>query len=189
MIGEIPVQRVRVPVFKVKGGHDALFVVRSEEVFGFHAHWLGTRSYMCPGTDCSACEQFVGSRWHGFLAVDLCVGSGGELRHGLLEITESAYGRLQFLRNALGRDDFVGLRVCASRRSSRSPLRLEQPEEGCPVVEATRAVGKPFIASATATIYGLPSPGDGEPLSLWEVKAAEAARLMLGKVMAKLAIS
>lgn len=188
MIGELPSKRTRVPVHKVRGGSHVEIVVRSRTVFGFHSHWLGKRSFMCPGKECAACEQSIGSRWHGFIAIDLRFPGGREKRFGLLEITESAYGRLEFIRESFGMSDFVGLRCFACRRSQKAPLRFVEADEGESIVAEAKPIEVEFVADASATIYGLPSIGVGQSLKEWERNAIPAARTMIGSAVARLAV-
>lgn len=189
MFGECPSNRVRLPVFKVKGGHDVLLTLRSRDVLGFGAHWLGARSFMCPGLDCPACEQFVGARWKGLLAVELHSGSGRETRFGLIEVTESAYGRLRFLRESYGRTEYCGMRVVASRRSAKSPLVFAEGEVGSTFDESAKAVEAIYVASAVATLYGLPSPGPDESLKDWQEHASGSACIALQAALSKVAFA
>lgn len=183
MFGEKPSARVRMAVLKVEGGHSALFIVRSREVFGFTAHWLGARSLLCPGADCAACEQFVGGRWRGVIAVDQLIKDGQQRRHGLLEVTEGCFQGLEFLRRAAGLESLCGLRVCAFRRSRKAPLILREPEEGTPTNEAAGEVGTEVVAGAVATLYGLPSLAPGEGVSDWEPRAMVRAREMVAQAV------
>lgn len=186
MIGEIPSRRVRMPVFKFSGGQSGEVLVRSRDVFGFHAHWLGKRSFMCPRTECAACDQFVGSRWHGLLAVDINADSRGDWRTGLLEITESAYGKFQFFRDSFGTKDFLGMRISVSRRGRKSPLYVSETLEGSKIVEETSEIGTEIVAAATATLYGLPSPEPGSPIGAWEEVAVRATREMISKAISRM---
>lgn len=189
MFGEKPSDRVRLPIFKVKGGSNAFFVVRARDVVGFMLHWLGSRSYVCPGSECAACEQHVGAKWRGLLAVARLAGSAGDWRGGLLEITDNAYGRLRFVQALEGFDDFLGLRVVASRRSNKSPLAFEEASCGQSERPESKEVREEVVRAALATLYGLPSPGPGETLAAYEERASSAARIMIVRVMSRMAFA
>ena len=183
MIGEFPSSRTRIRVAKVNGGHDAELVLRSSDAFCFRVHWLGARSYMCPGEECPACEQSIGSKWVGMIAVDVLLRSGAEPLFRLLELTESAYECLRFLRVAEGLADLVGLRVHVTRRFNKSPLHFELAELVEAGTEPRDVVPLRFVADAAATLYGLPNLGPEETVEAWEPRAKLAAASLIGRVL------
>jgi len=189
MLGEVPVSRVRMKVFKVGGGHDVDCIVRSADVLGFQLHWLGVRSFMCPGSDCPACAEHVGAKWRGLLGVDVLEGSTGGRKCGLIELTDSALGRLRFVADCVGGSGFLGLHIVASRKGIRSPMRIEEATPGAARVAGVREIRSEIVAAAVATLYGLPSPGPGDGLREWEVRAADVARVIIGKAMSRLALN
>lgn len=186
MFGEEPTGRTRVPVIKVPGGSHVLVMLRCKVVLGLRVHWMGRRSYVCPGDDCPACEQHVGSRYSGLVAVDLWRGNGTPVGFGLLELTDGAYSRLVFLRESLGSVNLYGLQVLASRRRSRGPLRFDLSDEGETPFEARPPWSMERIADAAATLYGLPPLIDGMTFSKWEVIAQVAARRLLARAVTSL---
>ncbi len=77
MIGEKLSRRTKIALLKVKGGMSCEVVCLADEPLGFRVHWLGKRSFMCPGVDCAADFAGVGSRWWGVATRD---GPPGALR-------------------------------------------------------------------------------------------------------------
>lgn len=183
MIGEMPTSRTRLAVFKIRGKQSVCCTFRSAEVASFSLHWLGRRSFICPGLDCPADEQSVGSRWSAFAAADFSFGDPERREFGLLEFTESAYERLRFMRQAEQRPDFVGLRCVASRRRDKAPLRFDLPDEGPSYVAATKSLAKMVLIDAVATLYGLPVISPGEELASWEERAMPVARRLIGRAI------
>ena len=182
----MPSRRTRVPVLKIKGGGHVLLIVRSAKVVSFTLHWLGRRSYICPGTGCPACEQCVGSRWSAFAGAEYSFGTPEQRSFGLLEFTEGAYERLRFMRETEGRPDFVGLRVVASRSRDRAPLRFDLPDEGPCFVASAKAWDHALLIDALATLYALPALVDLSELERWEKACESRSRLMLGRALAAL---
>lgn len=187
MIGETPTARTRLVVWKVSGGHDLELVGRSAEPLTFRVHWLGRRSYMCPGVDCPACEQHVGSKWLGLWACDAFYRIGEPPRLGLLELTEGAFDCLRMLRLSEGLESFYGLRVIASRRSKRSVLQFELGALGANVESDRQLVPINLVADAAATLFGLPSCQRDVEFSTWEASAMDVARTLIGRALATMA--
>ena len=179
MIGERPSLRTKLPVVKVKPGGSLEVVIVSEEPMTFHAHWLGDRSYMCPGVDCPACFAGVGARWHGFVCVRWSLPHGSARPMGLLELTETAYNRLDGLRRMFDLGNLYGLGAVLERRTKKSPMRAE------PLDDVKRAVdgGKPVpfwvLIDAVATLYGLPACPGGEFVDGWERAAVPRASQLI----------
>lgn len=175
MIGELPTVRAKLPVLKIKAGMRAEFVVLSDSVLGFTSHWLGARSYMCPGEDCVACTQGLGARWNGFLVVKVLLPGGSRMM--LLELSAGCFDRFIGLVRMEGFGSMAGLSCSAGRTRARGAL----------VIEPIRATGEEFGAlvpairgwEAIATLYGLPAPVAGEGLEKWEGAAAPAARRLV----------
>lgn len=185
MIGEKPSKRVRFPVVKVRPGHGVLLRCVAEDVFSFHVHWLGARSVMCPGDDCGACLQGIGCKWLGLLMVESFDLDQHRRYSGLLELTESAYGRLDDVRRCTGRENLLGFVFEASRRSKRSPLGFVLSDEATSIPSAYSEVRAETIADAVATLYGLPSLIDGETVSAWSHRVEESARRLVNGVVAR----
>jgi len=175
MIGEVPVKRVRLGVLKVRSGMVAEGVIVVRQVLGFHVHWLLKRSYMCPGAQCAACFAGVGARWNGFVVVRADVGNAHELR--LLELSATGFERLAGLVRMQGWPDLAGVRFRAARSRAKGVLMVE------PVTRDDSLAGKVVSEirawEAVATLYGLPTPVEGESLAFWESRARDsAARLV-----------
>lgn len=183
MFGEKPTGRTRVPVIKVPGGSNVVVRMRCKDVLGLHVHWLGRRSYVCPGDDCAACEQHVGSRWSGFVAVDLWRGNNSGIAFGLLELTEGAWSGLQFMRESVGHESILDLCVVAGRRRTRGALRFSLPEEDVSFGETRKAWRTEHIADAAATLYGLPPLRGDQKFATWEPLAKDAARRLVARAL------
>lgn len=175
MIGEMPQTRVKLPVLKIKAGMRVDVVIASEQVLGFVVHWLGGRSYMCPGDECEACAQHLGGRWNGFFVVRVKLPEGR--RVALLEVSPGSFDRLAGLCRMEGRSTYAGMRCICSRSKARAPLVIDPVdvtgEEESPLVSSFRAW------EAVSTLYQLPALAPGETLGAWEARAIPAARRLV----------
>lgn len=179
MLGEMPTTRTKLQVVKIAAGGKMRISVVSEKPVTCHVHWIGDRSYMCPGIDCQACFGGVGARWHGFLAVRWEVQGRRIAPLGLLELTESSYERLMGICKMFDLPHLFGLQVELTRRSKKSMIRAE-PTEG---QDDDVLVRTPFphwmLMDAVATLYSLPPcQNDGE-VSSWESKAIPRAATLV----------
>lgn len=153
--------------------------IACDDVFSFHTHWLGKRSYMCSGAECPACVQQVGAKWLGLLFVAMKHVDGAVVQHGLLELTEAAYYRLRDLAQIMGSDVCSPLSVMVARRARKSPLKFWDLEESVEVPVAKVQATARKIADGVSTLYGLPAIGKDEAIQEWSAKAAIGARQLL----------
>ncbi len=186
MFGEKPVGRTKVQILKIRGGQNVHVQFRAAEPLAFHIHWVGDRSFICPGDDCPACHSSLGSRWVGILPVVWFTADQKQAYSGVLELTTSAYERLCGLLRMEGRMGLLGLQVHASRRTDRSPLRVEPVPVGAEIAAPCKAVEQDFVADAVSTIWGLPACVRGMKLKEWEARAMPRARALLGVAVGKL---
>lgn len=183
MVGELPSSRTKFRVFKVKPGSDMACLSRVKDVMGFHVHWLGKRSYMCPGAECVACEEMVGSRWNGLLGVDVTIDGNGTTRFGLIELSESSYSRLMFVKECEGFKDLFGLRFNVGRQKKRSPIIFTQSADCTVLISNIAEVVDTVIGDACSTLYGLPSVMKGETVSEWSERSSHAARMLISRAV------
>lgn len=153
--------------------------IASTGLVTFHVHWLGKRSYVCPATECPACNQSIGAKWIGLLYVAICTDEHPTAKHGLLELTEAAYYRLRDLGQLMGCSIDAHLSMTVSRRSRKSPLMFYSPERGEKFPEVKKIATKEVIADAMATLYGLPAIAEGEKATIWSARVEDAARTLL----------
>jgi len=171
MIGEMPSSRTKVQVLKVRGGSAMEVVPIVREPLGVHVHWLGVRSFMCPGRECPACFAAVGSRWAGFLPVRWKVQQSAAVHVGILELTGGTFERVQGLLRMVGLRDMLGVKTRASRGRDRGPLRLEPLIESVDDVDEVKEFPGWMLRDAIATLYGLPSCPEGLSGGDWEAIA------------------
>lgn len=162
--------RVRMTLLKVASGGSVKGVVLSDAVASLRVHWIGRRSYICPGVECPCC-LIAESRWVGFLVVRVAVRGGDRLF--LLELTSGAFDRFVGLCKLEGWDSFYGVMFQALRERTKGPLIVE------PVEMLMSTGGSPIVLrgvyDALATIYGLPGFREGEEVASWEERASAAA--------------
>jgi hypothetical protein len=139
-------------------------------VASLRLHWIGNRSYVCPGGDCAACVE-VPSRWTGFIPISVAL-AGGQSQLMLLEVTEQAWSRFDGLCRLAGHRELLGWRVSVQRSKSKSPLLIDPIEFGC-WSRAPVSVG--HVYAALATLYGLPGFGPDETPEAWAERAAVSA--------------
>jgi hypothetical protein len=172
MIGERYERRTRLRVLKVKGGMVLDLVARRSEPLGHITHWVGRANYMCPGEGCPACMAAIGGRWVGVLPVRVLCGE--VLRPTqLLELTGSAWARLDGLLRMDGQRELIGTRLHVSRRRDRDAILLD------PDVDGDRFNVKVFpdwaLLDALATLYHLPRCLEGWDAATWSEAAKEKA--------------
>lgn len=188
MIGEMPSTRSKLTILKVKGGMRVEVVLLSAEPLGFNVHWLGTRSYMCPGVDCPACFAAVGSRWAGMQPVRWFNEKHRDGYVGVLEFTGGTYERLAGLQKMLGLQTLLGVPCRVTRSRDRAVLRVEPTIEDQDGVRDVKAFPQWLLLDAMATLYGLPSCPDGLAKSEWETlavpRAAQMIRVALPRALA-----
>jgi len=123
MIQDAPTKRPKLAVVKVRGGQGCDLVICCRGVLGLSTHWVDGRSYVCPGEDCPACSQCWPDRWAGFLVVRVL---GPKSRAPqLLELSGSAWDRLNGLLKMEGYSGVEGLVIHAERRKAKSPLVMD----------------------------------------------------------------
>lgn len=171
MIGEQPTSRTKIQVIKVRGGSSLKAVVCCEEPLTFFVHWLGTRSFMCPGVDCAACFAGVGAKWLGLLGVRYEIPHAERAPFGVLELTSAAYERLLGLARLEGEAQLYKMVVEFSRRSKRSSLAAEPCEIPSLQAVVKRPVPEWYLLDGAATLYGLPSCREGMSLADWQAAA------------------
>lgn len=175
MIGEMPVRRVKLPILKLKGGSQIECQVVGDQVFAWSTHWVGGRSYVCPGETCPCCPDYD-CRWQGWLLVRLVHGRNTRQRY-LLELSATAFDRLNGLMRMDGRTELFGELLVMKRAKARSPLVIEPM--GSASVEGV-VVGKAaMVWDALATLYGLPSVNMKEGVDEWRVRAEARAAFLL----------
>lgn len=175
MIGEMPRTRTKMPILKIKGGMSVKVLPLVKEPIGFHSHWLGTRSFMCPGVNCPACFAAVGTRWVGFLPVRWFNELGGDSHVSVLELTAGSYERLEGLRKMMGHGSLLSMLCDVSRARNRSVLVLEPMDADQECERATKPFPEWLLLDAIATLYGLPACADGSSRSDWEKLAVPRA--------------
>lgn len=181
MIGEVPSRsRIRMRLLKVQSGSVVDCVILGSELASLRLHWVGGRSYVCPGGDCPAC-LVIASRWSGFLPVSVAMGPGSPKGVCLLEVTEAAWSRFHNLCRLADLQELFGLHLSVMRRRRMEPLLLE------PLDRASLGERKPVSVStcydALATLYCLPSFMEGETPVDWSARVESAARHHLALAM------
>lgn len=177
MFGEMPTTRCRLPVLKIRGGMRCDAVCRSSQVFGMQVHWLGNRSFVCPGSECPACVEYLGARWLGMLAVVPSLPEGQSVGTHLVELSAGSFDRMTGLQRMADCKSLLGLTLEISRRHDRSGLRVEPDFDGVPsdVVELPFSV----LGDAVAVLYALPAVIAGEQCAEWSQRVQPAARRLL----------
>lgn len=186
MINEMPTRRSRIGILKVRPGAEYLLTCASEDPFTFFTHWMGARSYMCPGNECPACAQQIGAKWVGLMYVAMSVDEQKKTVHGMIELTEPAWYRMKDLATMLGTEIGPGLSCSVSRKGRKSPLifRPILDEEKAPVPGKIMKMTQ--IADATATLYSLPSLEPGQEIKKWSERAKTRARSLLSAQLRRL---
>lgn len=179
MLGEKPSTRTKLPVLKIRGGMSSELVSASPDVLSFHTHWLGTRSYMCPGVDCPACFAGVGAKWLGLLGVRVPVPHTVHWTVHVLELTSMAYQKLLGLSRMCDCESLLGFHFAASRRSKKSTLGFEPLEQTGLPGAAMRVLPAWALLDAAATLYGLPSAPQSLSREEWEASAVPRAAQLL----------
>lgn len=179
MFGEVPSKRTRVSILKLRSGHESKFVCASDDVFSFTVHWIGARSYVCPGAECQACFSGVGGKWLGLLYVGLLGERGVKPRYGCLELTEAAYYRLRDCSCGSGASIKRGFQFASFRRLRKSPMSFRPLTDAESQGIKLPKIASTFLADGVATLYGLPSVGTGETVATWSSRVeGPAARLI-----------
>lgn len=173
MVGEqLTRSRMRMRLLKVNAGSMCEAVIVGGELATLSLHWIGRRSYVCPGEDCPACME-CGSRWAGFLPVMVAMGPGSPKGVCLLEVTAPAWGRFDGLVRMEALGELFGIRVSIMRRRVKESLLID------PLGREDLGTRKPVSAAvcydALSTLYGLPWLRDGESIEAWSARAAVAA--------------
>lgn len=176
--------RVRLPLLKVASGGEVEALILSDAVASVRVHWIGRRSYLCPGGDCPCC-LIAESRWVGFLLVRVCQRGGDRVY--LLEVTGSAYDRLVGLLKMEGVESIRGVQVSARRERAKAPLLLEPL--GSFDLSKVAVVPVERVYDALATVYGMPSFMDEETVQQWEERASVAAGHAIRLAMEREAMS
>lgn len=179
MINEKPTNRTRIPILKIDGPTERTITMACDEPFSFHAHWLGKRSFMCPGTSCPACDQHIGARWLGLVFVEIHQKDKRYNARGIIELSEAAYFRLRDLAVQLGNEIGPGLTFNAWRTSKRHPLRFGQPPVSQVAPSDVKSIEMVTLADAAATYYGLPAVAEGETVPAWSSRVEETARSII----------
>lgn len=156
MLGERPTSRTKLPVVKVRAGQTMACVIACDEVVCCQVHWLGTRSYMCPGVDCPACFAGVGAKFLGFVAIRFVCRPTGQLELGLLELTGPAYEKLDGLRMLEGASTLFQLPIEFARKSKRSSLSVNLWDGGAVLPKVIKLVPEWYVLDGVATLFGLP---------------------------------
>lgn len=179
MIGELPGSRTKMHVLKVRGGEQMTVVGLAKEPLGFHTHWLGTRSFMCPGVDCVACLNCVGSRWVGWLPVRW-LEKDAEIYHvSILELALGTYDRLNETLRSFSLSSVVGVPCRASRTRNRASLRLDPLISHSSELVEVDEFAEWLLLDVLSTLYGLPSCPEGLGKSSWEAVAIPRAATMV----------
>lgn len=164
------------------------FVCVATDVVGFSVHWLGNRSYMCPGVGCPACFSAVGARWLGILPIRWSVPQSDDVRYGFLELSSGTYERFDSLRRMLALKSFLGLPAVASRSRDRSSLRCEPGISDRSELIEVKAMPDWMARDAIATLYSLPSCHEEMSVQDWEAaampKAMQLIRVALPRAVA-----
>lgn len=184
MVGEkLTRSRMRMRLLKVQTGTAVECAVVGAELASLRLHWIGGRSYVCPGGDCPACME-VASRWAGFVPVLVSMGPGSPKGVLLLEVTESAWARFDGLCRLEQDRELFGMRIAVMRRRVKEPLCID------PLGRADLGERKPIALStcydALATLYGLTSVREGETVGEWSSRAESGARHALELAIARL---
>lgn len=186
MIGEMPTKRTRLSVLKLKPNVRYHAALACDDVFSLHTHWLGKRSYACPGDECPACDQSIGAKWNGLLYVALRAEGTTNDVYGLLELTEAAYYRLRDFAEMTGQTIGPNLRCLVGRRSRRSPLSFQAVEDPEMVPEPSKTASMRYIAAGVSTLYGLPGLEPNETVTRWAERTKTAARMLLANQLRNL---
>lgn len=175
MVGELPVKRARLPILKVEGGAMVEAVICCDTVFAWHTHWVGSRSYVCPGEDCPACPDWE-CRWQGWLLVRLLHGQR-KAQPFLIELSATTFDRFDGLLRFEGGRQYFGLAVQMSRQRRRSALLIEPAGYVDP--GGFKKADPLKVWDALATVYGLPTTAGHDTVEGWQtVASAQAGRLL-----------
>lgn len=183
MIGEMPTTRTKLPIMKVRAGVTMQVVIAAEEPVGVYTHWLGARSYICPGVDCPACYAAIGAKWLGLLPVKHAPPHAEASSLFVLELSSVPYERLAGLQRLEGLSSLYDQPIEVRRRTKRSPLVIE-PIEKSPLPDTLkRPVPRWLVLDGLATVYGLPPCRDAMTPEEWEAVAMpRAVELLRGAV-------
>lgn len=173
MVGEMPSKgRMRMRLLKVQAGSAVDCTIVGSELATLRLHWIGKRSFVCPGGDCAACME-GGSRWAGFLPVLVTMGPGSPKGVCLLEVTENAWMRFDGLCRMESEADLFGLRISVCRRRAKEPLCIDPL--GRDDVGERKPLDVRVCYDALATLYTLPSLNPVETIGDWVERASVAA--------------
>lgn len=155
--------RAQLRIVRIAPRHSYRLVLLCDCVMWVGTHWVDGRQWLCAGTDVDACvgcrcqvSRLVGFGLVGMVTPDRIVPS-------LLEVSPSAWSRLEGLCRMDGLDVTCGLVVDARRPRSRAALRLEPVEHR----EGLRRYTERQLVDAMAVLYGLPLSRDGEDGTAW----------------------
>lgn len=181
MIGEVPSRsRIRMRLLKVQPGSTVDCVIVGSELASLRLHWIGGRSYVCPGGDCPACLE-IASRWSGFLPVSVVMRPASPKGVYLLEVTEAAWARFDDLCRLAELRELFRLHVSVMRRRRKEPLLMEPLDHV--VLGERNPVSVSMCYDALATLYCLPSFMEGETPADWSARVESAARHHLALAM------
>lgn len=166
-------------VVKVKGGSSLDCVLVRPAVFGFFVHWLGKRSFVCPGMDCAACFAGVGAKWSGVVPIRWEGRQDIPVYTGLLELSQIGFERLELVRRENDLETLLGMRCVFARAADRSPMRVSLADSGALKTTLKAELPQWLVCDAVATLYGLPACPNDDAIALWESEVAvSAARLI-----------
>lgn len=184
MIGEQYERRTRLKVLKVRGGEVYEVAARRNEPLGFITHWVGRANYMCPGERCPACMDAIGARWVGMLPVVHLQG-GTRAKTVLLELTGSAWTRLDGLLRMDGGTALIGVPLRVQRRKNREALILD------PSLDVEREKIREFpdwaLLDAIGTLYHLPRCLEDWDAATWTAAARDVACSKLQSALDRMA--
>jgi hypothetical protein len=186
MIGEMPSRRTRLTVIKQPPGVTWFYQLAANQPFSFMAHWLGKRSYLCPGSDCPACAQHIGAKWIGVVLVYTLDDNKRVRGRGLLELTESAWHALDDAAAGSGWPLAEGTQFGLSRPSKRRSLKVEYFGKVNVIRRPEDVDPQRVLTDAVATLYGLPSLAPGEEISSWADRSVDTARSLIKRALGSL---
>lgn len=161
--------RWALPLLKVSGGGRATVALVGERFWYFGSHWLD-RMYLCAGDGCPGCMHGP-PRTMGYRVV--MVQHPTRWNPALLEASCLSINQLEGLAAMESLQVEAGLIVDVSRKTKRSPVRLEPASSQASVQVKAQ---KPFIAlNAVALLFGLPLMSEVEEPADWAERSREVA--------------
>lgn len=174
--------RRALPLLKSKAGSSSIVTMQSEGVAWFATHW-SRRQLLCGGEACPGCDQ-LSTRARGYFIAT--IESAGDRLPILVEMSSPSWDRVESMSKMLGIAIQPGRKLEISRRTKKSPLKIELMEE----TEDPESYLIPLrkAASAVAILHKISPPDDDETLAHWSARTLPQCCRIIEEALAKKSI-